>query len=173
MRCNTCDIYPTLLEITGANVAKQPPLDGISLASLIEGKAGEQERAMGFWDYTAKGIGTPSAAWMADLLKAQQAGGDLEPHESSQRAAELPDPAYSTSSFPGHSAWIDGDWKLHRIEGKNGKVDWELYDLAADPMEADEVSAAEPDRVIAMRGQLGTWLVSVVNSLNGKDYIAQ
>jgi arylsulfatase A-like enzyme len=125
---------------------------------------------MGFWDYTAKGISTPSAAWMADLWKAQQAGGDLAAHESSQRAAELPNPAYSTTNFPGHSAWIDGDWKLHRIEGNNDKVKWELYNLADDPQEADDLTEADPDRVASMRGELGKWLVSVVNSLNGKDY---
>ncbi|HUG69212.1 MAG TPA: sulfatase-like hydrolase/transferase [Pirellulaceae bacterium] len=173
MRCNTCDIYPTLLEITGVTVDQQAPLDGIGLTSLIDGKSNERTHAMGFWDYTAPGIGTPSAAWMADLLKAQQAGGDLEPHESSQRAAELPSPAYSTSDFPGHSAWIDGDWKLHRIESKNGKVNWELYNLAADPKETDNVSAVAADRVALMRGGLEKWLVSVVNSLNGWDYAVQ
>ncbi|MEO8497983.1 MAG: sulfatase-like hydrolase/transferase [Planctomycetota bacterium] len=170
MRCNTCDIYPTLLEITGVTIDKQPPLDGISLTKLIDGKSNDQPRTMGFWDYTAKGIGTPSAAWMADLWKAQQAGGDLAADESSQKAAGLPDPAYSTTSFPGHSAWIDGEWKLHRIEGNNGKVKWELYNLAADPKEADDLSEAESNRVVAMRGELGKWLVNVVNSLNGADY---
>jgi arylsulfatase len=171
MRCNTCDIYPTLLEIAGVSIAHQASLDGISLTSLISGKA-ERDRAMGFWDYDTKGIGTPSAAWMSDLLKAQQAGGDLEPHTSSQRAAELPDPAYSTTSFPGHAAWIDGDWKLHRMQGKGGKIKWELYDLASDPMEASDVFADEPERVAEMQGQLGKWLASVVSSLNGADYVA-
>ncbi|MDA1050409.1 MAG: sulfatase-like hydrolase/transferase [Planctomycetota bacterium] len=170
MRCNTCDIYPTLLEIAGVHVERQAPLDGISLVALIDEQTNDQTRAMGFWDYTAPGIGTPSAAWMADLWKAQQAGGDLPPHESSQKAAELPNPAYSTSSFPGHSAWTDGDWKLHRIEGKNGNAKWELYDLAADPKETEDVSESESDRVASMRGDLDKWLVSVVNSLNGEDY---
>jgi arylsulfatase A-like enzyme len=173
MRCNTCDIYPTLLEITGVAIDKQAPLDGISLVSLIDGKSKDASRTMGFWDYTAKGIGTPSASWMADLFKAQQAGGDLTADESSQIAAKLPNPAYSTSSFPGHSAWTDGDWKLHRIEGNNGKLKWELYNLAVDPKETDDVSAGELERVTTMRAELDKWLVSVVNSLNGKDYAAR
>jgi len=173
MRCNTCDIYPTLLEITGVKVEKQAPLDGISLVSLIDGTSRNQERTMGFWDYTAKGIGTPSAVWMADLFKAQLAGGDLPSDDVSLHAAALPNPAYSTSSFPGHSARIDGDWKLHRIKGTDGKIKWELYDLATDPKETFDESAAEPDRVASMRGDLDKWLVSVVNSLNGKDYAAR
>lgn len=173
MRCNTCDIYPTLLEITGVSVENQAPLDGISLVLLIDGKSNDSSRTMGFWDYVASGIGTPSASWMADLFKAQQAGGDLPAHESSQKAAELPNPAYSTSEFPGHAAWTDGNWKLHRIEGKKDNVTWELYDLVTDPKETKDVAATETERVAVMRAALEKWLVSVVHSLNGKDYASQ
>ena len=169
-RCNTCDIYPTLLDIVGAKVDNQAVLDGESLVGLIDGKSASRSKPMGFWDYTAKGIGTPSAAWMADLLKAQQAGGDLDPHESSQKAAELPNPKYPLDSFPGHSALIDGDWKLHRIEGANGKLSWELYNLAADAAEKSNVLDSEATRVAKLKTQLNDWLVSVTNSLNGEDY---
>ena len=125
---------------------------------------------MGFWDYTTKGIGTPSAAWMAELLQAQQAGSDLEPHESSQKAAELPSPKYPLDRFPGHSAMIDGDWKLHRIEGANGRLTWELYNLATDAAEKANVLDAQAERVAKLKTQLNDWLVSVTNSLNGDDY---
>jgi arylsulfatase A-like enzyme len=169
-RSNTCDIYPTLLEIAGVSVEKQPVLDGVSLVPLIDGKVESRPRPMGFWDYPAKGIGTPSAQWMGELLEAQQAGGDLPPHESSQQAAELPNPPYPVDEFPGHAAWIDGDWKLHRIAGKQGKVVWELYDLAADPAEKNDLAATESQRVRKMQRDLEAWLKSVVGSLNGNDY---
>ena len=93
--------------------------------ALLRSKAFQIERRsrpMGFWDFRAGGIGTPSAKWMAELLAAQRAGGDLEPHESSQRAAELPTTPYPLDEFPGHAAWIAGDWKLHRICDKQGRV---------------------------------------------------
>ena len=169
-RCNTCDIYPTLLEIVGVRVENQPVLDGVSLVPLIDAQVKTRKRPMGFWDYPAKGIGTPSAQWMGELLDAQQAGGDLSPHESSQRAAQLPNPAYPLDEFPGHAAWIDGDWKLHRIAGKQGQVVWELYDLAADPAEESDLAATEGRRVRTMRVELEAWLKSVVGSLNGDDY---
>lgn len=168
-RCNTSDIYPTLIEITGVKVKDQPPLDGMSLLPLIENRPVSAGRAMGFWDTNARGIGTPSAAWMADLLKAQQAGGDLPPHVSSQNAAALPNPPHPTDSFPGHAAWTDGDWKLHRIEGK-GAVKWELYNLAADEKETRDVLATEERRAASLRPKLERWLESVARSLNGEDY---
>ena len=171
VRCNTCDIYPTLLDIVGVKIEHQPRLDGVSLLPLIRGDdLRARPQPMGFWDYTARGISTPSAKWMGDLLKAQNAGQDLEPHESSLNAARLPNPKFATDSFPGHAAWIDGDWKLHRIANKGG-VKWELYNLAADRSESKDVAPAEAERVATMRKGLENWLVSVVNSLNGDDYV--
>lgn len=169
VRCNTCDIYSTVLELAGVTVEGQTPLDGVSLVSLIDGATTAREKPMGFWDYSIAGIGTPSAQWMGELLEAQKQGGDLPPHESSRDAAKLPEPPFSTDTFPGHSAWLAGDWKLHRIEGKRG-VKWELYNLADDPAEEQDLSKQEPQRVQQMRSRLQDWLVSVVHSLNGADY---
>jgi arylsulfatase A-like enzyme len=173
VRCNTCDIYPTLLDITGVEVERQPTLDGISLVPVLEEHLQARPKPMGFWDYTAKGISTPSAAWMKQLLEAQQAGGDLAPHESSQRAADLPEPRYPIDQFPGHAAWIDGHWKLHRICDKHNSVRWELYDLTADPAEENDVAGVQAERVKEMQGPLEDWLKSVVHSLNGDDYVSQ
>lgn len=184
MRSNTCDIYPTVLDIAGVTMSEQPVLDGISLLPLVEGKAEQTERTMGFWDYATTGIRTPSADWMGELLEAQEAGGDLPPHESSQQAAELPNPGYPLDQFSGHAAWIAGDWKLHRIarsKKRRGKaavesraaedgVVWELYDLAADPAEETDLSKSQQPRVERMRADLEVWLRSVVKSLNGEDY---
>ncbi|MEX2112011.1 MAG: sulfatase-like hydrolase/transferase [Pirellulales bacterium] len=171
VRYNTCDIYPTLLDIVGVSPERQLPLDGVSLLPLIENKVAARPRPMGFWDYPIGGIRTPSAVWMAELLAAQQAGGDLEPYEASRRAAELPQPAYPLDQFPGHAAWIDGNWKLHRKAGANGQIVWELYNLADDPAEATDLSDTEAARVAPMRKQLEAWLQSVVRSLNGEDYL--
>ena len=73
--------------------------------------------------------------------------------------------------FPGHAAWLDGSWKLHRIENeKDGTLRWELYHLAADPKQAINLAEKESKRSAARRGQLETWLKSVACSLNGEDY---
>ena len=169
-RGNTCDIYPTLMSIVDVEFKDPPPLDGVSLTGVIDGREDQRPRGMGFWDHTARGISTPSDKWMGDLLKAQQAGGDLEPHESSQKAAELPSPKHPTDKFPGHSAWIEGDWKLHRIEGRGDNVKWELYNLADDPGEKHDLAAEQQQKVEQLRPQLLAWLESVARSLNGEDY---
>jgi arylsulfatase A-like enzyme len=170
LRCNTSDIHPTLLDIAGVEIEEPPPLDGVSLLPLIREEPMPPNRTMGFWDTPAKGIMTPSAAWMKELLTAQKAGGDLPPNEASRQAATLPEPPHPLDSFPGHAAWIAGDWKLHRIQNDTGRVNWELYDLATDPKEQHDFSGSEPDRLAPLQTDLEDWLGSVVKSFNGEDY---
>ncbi len=165
----TSDIYPTLLAITGVRRQDQSPLDGISLLGLINGKVRRRQQPIGFWDYPADGIGTPSAQWMGELLRAQASGSDLPPHRSSQLAAQLAQPPYPKNQFPGHSAWIDGDWKLHRM-ADSGEPRWELYNLASDPHEDRNQAGDEKDRLEKMRRALKAWLTSILESLNGGDY---
>jgi len=169
-RCNTSDIFPTLLEIATGEINSLVPLDGVSLKPLIQGSEKPRGQGMGFWDHTARGISTPSAAWMADLLQAQQNGGDLPANKASANATRLPSPGHSTSSFPGHAAWIQGDWKLHRIQPAGKAAKFQLYNLATDRSETTDLASSEPQRRIAMQKSLEAWLKSVVNSLNGKDY---
>ncbi|MEQ2007889.1 MAG: sulfatase-like hydrolase/transferase [Limisphaerales bacterium] len=168
--CGTVDIYPTLLELAGAKVAKQPVLDGISLVPLLDGKMTSRPRAMGFWDFAIGGVRTPSEEWMKRLAAEQAAGkfvpwNEVEPIPASQLRNDYPD-----TTFGRHAAWLDNDWKLHRIETKAGAVKWELYNLATDRAESKDLLAAEPQRTAKMRGELEGWLKSVVASLNGADY---
>lgn len=170
MRCSTSDIYPTLLEIAGVSIANQPVLDGISLTSLIQGAVSQRPKPMGFWDYPVRGIRTPSAQWMKELHEAQQVGGDLEPHPSSQQASGLPHPPFPIDSFPGHAAWIDGDWKLHRIANKQGEVTWQLYNLKSDAAEKVDLVHDRTETADRLKPSLNQWLRSVAHSLNGSDY---
>jgi len=166
--CNTSDIYPTLLEIAQVNVARQPPLDGVSLVGLIDGKMKRRRKPMGFWDYPAKGISVPSKKWMTSLLKAQQEGKDVNDTSRLRLDAGVIKRRYPEDTFPGHAAWLDWPWKLHRIE-KGNAVKFELYNLARDAMEENDLIDGQ-QRVVSMKAELEAWLKSVVRSLNGKDY---
>jgi len=170
VRCNTCDIYPTVLDVVGVKAPRQTPLDGISLVSLIDEKMETRPRPMGFWSYPIPGIGTPSHAWMTELLSAQKDGTPLDKAKLRLDAGTIKG-GYSADVLPGHAAWLDGSWKLHRIAGKAAdKVRLELYDLAKDRNETTDLAAREPERVRAMQAALEEWQRSVIGSLNGKDY---
>lgn len=173
-RATTSDIFPTLLDWLDIALPRKAVLDGVSLVPYLKRQNRPRKEGIGFWDYIASGIGTPSAQWMGELLDAQNKGEDLNAHGSSLRAAELPNPPFSKEQFPGHSAWIDGDWKLHRIENKQGQITWELYHLRSDPAESHDflTRSSHPysGPVKRMRQDLNSWLRSVVDSLNGEDY---
>lgn len=168
--CNTSDIYPTLLEVVGATVEKQPPLDGISLLPLFKGEMKSRPKPMGFWDFPEPGIRTPSAEWMAELLEAQKQGDEVGLRERLRLDAGEIKKQYPEDTFPGHAAWLDWPWKLHRIQDREGKVRYELYNLQNDPMEEKDVLEEESERVAQMKAELQQWQVSVLRSLNGKDY---
>lgn len=166
--CNTCDIYPTLLDVVGVRPDHQPPLDGVNLVPLIEGDMRARPGPMGFWEHPTGGRSTPSSKLMKELLEAQQAGEEIDPHTFGKNAHRITR-RYPTDSFPGHAAWLDWPWKLHRIE-KGNRVRTELYNLADDPGEKKDLAGARPDRAAAMRAEIEDWLKSVVRSLNGGDY---
>lgn len=168
--CVTTDIFPTVLAMTKTQPEKMLPLDGVNLLPLLEGTDKQRGKAIGFWDAGRKGKKTPSEEWMKDLSEAQAKGEEPnDPERLFADAAVIGEPV-PLNKFPGHSAWLDGTWKLHRIEDKKGHVDWELYDLAADPDESRVLYAEQPERVPQMQNALEDWLESVAKSLNGEDY---
>ena len=173
MMANTVDIFPTLLDIAGVTADDKAVLDGISLLPTIEGSKDRRDQPMGFWDVIGRGgTGMHSDRMMADLLAAQAQGHEPdEPELLRLDAAEIKK-QYPLDSFAGHSAWRDGDWKLHRIEDENGRIVWELYNIATDKMEAKDLAgeAGQAGRVKAMKSQLMSWLESVARSMNGEDY---
>jgi arylsulfatase A-like enzyme len=168
--CNTSDIYPTLLEIAGTKMDRQPPLDGISLVPLIDGRMTSRPRPMGFWNHSTPGIATPSKQWMASLYQAQQAGQEVDDPARLFLDAGKITTQHPEDNFPGHAAWLDWPWKLHRIDTK-GRRKVELYNLAEDPDESDDQADRHRDRVKSMQTQLEAWLLSVIRSLNGRDYV--
>jgi arylsulfatase A-like enzyme len=169
---NTVDIYPTVMDLLGIKLDKQPLLDGISLVPVIDGKTDERAREMAFWSFAAGGIGTPSDQWMKQELAAQKAG---KPYHSESRlmknSGEIKS-QHPKDKLAGHAAWNDWPWKLHRIPKKNGdgKPKLELYNLSGDPMEKTDLAAKQPERVEKMSADLEKWMKSVIGSLNGEDY---
>ncbi len=168
--CNTFDIYPTLLDITGIKMHNQPPLDGISLLPLIDKTVKTRRKPMGFWQYPGAGKTVSSEQMMTDLLKEQASGINNVDSAKLDLSAGIILKKYPTDKYPGHAAWIDWPFKLHRIESTAGVIKMELYNLEDDQGEQTDLSLKDGERVNSMRSQLEAWLTSVVESLNGEDY---
>jgi len=168
--CNTSDFYPTLLEIAGVTIEDQPPLDGISLLPLIDNKTEKRATPMGFWQYPESGQVVRSAALMAELLNEQETGvTTVDTSKLALNAGKI-NVRYPTEIFPGHSAWLDWPYKLHRVNDGDGEVVLELYNLEKDPEETTNLFKENPEITASMKNELEKWLVSVINSLNGNDY---
>ncbi len=170
--CVTSDIYPTLLEILDIEMPGQPLLDGCSLLPLIKGSMEDRKKPIGFWQRPEGGIVTPSKEWMEALLEAQSQGLEIDDEKKLLLDAGEIKTQYPEDSFPGHAAWLDWPWKLHRIQDDTGDVKIELYNLGPgrDQMETVNLADAQPITTASMKTSLENWLKSVVRSLNGKDY---
>lgn len=169
----TVDILPTVIDLAGVSYPEPDrPLDGVSLVPLIAGEMDDRPRPMGFWNPPSPGRRTPSAEIMAAHLAAQRAGDPL-PEELPPVPTEPADRLIATfeagEELPGHAAWIEGRWKLHRIPQQDGSITFSLYDLDADPTESQDLADDHPDRVAAMTQALADWQASVVGSLRGDD----
>jgi arylsulfatase A-like enzyme len=168
--CNSSDIYPTLLALTGIPVPHRRPLDGISLVPLLKDAMDRRPRPMGFWRYPARGRVIHSHKVLARLREAQRQGRDVGDASYLDLDAGTIKKTYPENSFPGHAAWLEWPWKLHRIQDKKTGIRLELYHLETDPMEATDLAGQQEERVKSMRRQLEEWQASTIRSLNGKDY---
>jgi arylsulfatase A-like enzyme len=70
--------------------------------------------------------------------------------------------------FMGRGAWLDNTHKLVATDIRQGT--FELYDLAADPAEAKDLSSAQPERLARMKADFLAWNATVEASVEGKDY---
>ena len=173
---STDDIYPTLLDIVGVSVPKQPkPLDGISILPLIDDKMATRPKPMGFW-LTFKGGQKVNSRKILEEREKKQAMGKESPNllnDEAGRHTRIADhlKMFANQGLIGHAAWIDNNYKLHRIwKPKTRVVDYELYDLITDTNESHNLANDMPERVATMKTELEAWQRSVVHSLEGNDY---
>ena len=163
------DIYPTLVELTGAIVPNQFPLDGISLVELIDGSMESRNAGIGFWRHPYPGRLTYADRMMIALMKAQEAGHEFDLEGRLDLDAGEIKELFPEDQFHGHAAWLEYPWKLHRIvDGDNQH--FELYNLESDPEETTNLLLDNSSRALRMDASLTAWQTSVMQSLNGKDY---
>lgn len=166
---STVDMYPTVLDVAGVEVPRERSLDGISLVPLIDGEMARRPKPLGFWVYPAQGRAVRSSELLQELAEEQRTGqpvraGARLPFETGTLAK-----GHSADDLPGHAAWIDGDYKLHRMPDGEG-FRFALFNLTIDPAETHDLVEQATSRASAMKAQLEAWQTSVTRSLNGDDY---
>jgi arylsulfatase A-like enzyme len=173
--CGTVDILPTVLAAAGAAYPQADrPLDGQNVLPIIEGKAEDRTKGLGFWTYPMGGRGMTSGAILTKLRQEYElAPSTTTPLDSLvDEDRELHAKKYPADEFPGHAAWVDGRYKLHRIAARDaagGEATIALYDLDADRDEKNDMSKSDPERTAKMAAELAAWQKSVLESLNGAD----
>ncbi|MGC3970868.1 MAG: sulfatase-like hydrolase/transferase [Pirellulales bacterium] len=188
LRASTCDVLPTVVAAAGLQHPDlQRPLDGESLLpfcvapstadddgeDLAAAAKTNRSRPLGFWTYPQAGKPVRSGSLLKELEdndgngdKPTTAGGPLLSADETAAFAKK----YPTDHFPGHAAWVDGRYKLHRIAREQEKPVFHLFDLASDPEEKTDLATSDRARLEQMAEALEAWQASVVRSLNGEDY---
>ena len=69
-----------------------------------------------------------------------------------------------------HRMLLDGDRKLLYVPTRSG-VRWELYDPVGDPAERNDLAAAEPERLAAMKAKLRAWMLRDPNLERVDEYL--
>jgi arylsulfatase A-like enzyme len=160
------DWMPTLLSLCGISRPEGPQLDGHDLSPLLLGESFQREpRQFWQWNFYFPNVGTNAAVrdgnWK--LVRPMIEGtrffsNDLcESDEDIARTAAFVEADCKHKEDP---ATIAGILPVPRLKPQHPEPP-ELYNLAEDPGETNDLAAANPDRVHRMVNDLENWFESV------------
>ncbi len=160
------DWLPTLLSMTGVERPGGPPLDGQDLSPLLRGEP-QQVEPRRFWQFNfyAPDIGTNAAMRDGDwkLVRPMIEGTRFFTPE----LCESPEDVARTTAFveadlkhKEDPAAVQSILPVPRLKKLQPEPP-QLYNLAEDPGETNDLAAADPDRVSRMLGALEQWFEEV------------
>ncbi len=170
VRATTSDLLPTLAAITGQALPARP-LDGIDLTPLIDGGSlTERPVPLAFWAFNAASLDKGKPYLDPDLQTGTTPLVKFADGKATRDFKNVHHKDITDNDYLGARAFIEGDRKLVIHEKKNGKAQVELFDLKADPAEANNLAEQQPELVQKLTAGLRVWQDSVLRSLTGADY---
>jgi arylsulfatase A-like enzyme len=171
-RASTSDLLPTLCALAGQPLPGRT-LDGVDLSPVLDGKLDTRPGALHFWDYnTGRFAGTQALPYLDPKLQEgttpmvkRSAGKQTRNFRNLRHPGQIID-----ADYRGARSIIAGHLKLVLHDGKDGSTRRELYDLAADPAETNNLAPQRADLADRLQSDLRTWQQSVLRSLTGADY---
>ncbi len=165
----TSDMLPTLCDLVGAPLPDRP-LDGISLAPMIDGKMTARPSPICFWEYDVRQI---DDAWQPYFDPQLQEGTTplvkLMDGKATRSFVNYRHPGTITEAdFAGARAILDDRYKL-AIDGERDSGA-ELFDMRDAEDETTNLIDAEAETAADLRRRLRDWQQSVLESLTGADY---
>jgi arylsulfatase A-like enzyme len=173
VRATTSDLLPTLAALTGQSLPERP-IDGIDLTSLIDGKMITRPKPLYFWEYNTANLTKAQPKPEPYVDPEQQKGTTpLAKHVAGKATRDFTNfrqPPITDADYLGPRAIIDGHHKLVIHESKKAEPTLELFDLAVDPAETNDLFEKEPAVAKALQSELRAWQDSILKSLTGADY---
>jgi arylsulfatase A-like enzyme len=171
MRASTSDLLPTLCSLLGI-AAPARPLDGIDISPAWNDAMAERPTPLCFWKLNDRKLGDRIAgpwiepAWQEGTTPlVKLSGGKPTRTFKNNRYTKLPD-----NFSAGSRAIIVGDMKLVLHDRRDDDFVAELFNLATDPGETENLLPSDSAAAAALQKRLAAWQQDVVKSLSGADY---
>ncbi|MCA8995408.1 MAG: sulfatase-like hydrolase/transferase [Planctomycetaceae bacterium] len=168
----TSDMLPTLCDLVGVELPDRP-LDGISLAPLIDGEMKERPKPIGFWRYNSELVldhqPQPKPYIDPDLQEGTTPLVKYLAGKLTRSFQNFHQPPITESDYGGPRVLLENQYKLV-VDGERNGSSVELFDLRSDPAETKNLVEEKPEIAARLQEQLHNWQSSVLNSLTGADY---
>jgi len=166
----TSDIFPTLCELVGQPTPNLP-MDGLSLAPLINGNMKERSEPIFFWNYETNHEleGGPEPYIDPELQVGTTPLAKIMNGKYTRTFRNVHHTSISEADYDGPKAVLDNRYKLV-IDAQKGTSSRELFDVIKDPAEKNDLINIHPDIASQLERDLLNWQQSVLQSLKGADY---
>ena len=164
----TSDMLPTVCDLAGMPLPNRP-LDGISLVPLLEGKIDNREEPICFWMYDRTNLDKENPYISESLQTGTTPLVKLWGDSYIRTFQNYHHQEIVQEDYKGDRSILDDEFKLIVRGFEKGEVK-ELYNIASDPGETEDLAELYPEKVDAMGSKMKGWQTSVLTSLTERDY---